>query len=162
MGAFLLFDRQMNREVYYATFPLPQESGIVRLSIPIGLEEGRTYEWDFSLICPDINDPEWLRRYESSVHDSSLNPVAIGQIKRVSLTEELAAQMENASLETKIGLYGKAGLWYDFFALLTEGIAKSPQLQAAWQNSLMRDIDPEGSIFQAPFLACCSLPPEGE
>ncbi|MEM9542814.1 MAG: DUF928 domain-containing protein [Cyanobacteria bacterium P01_E01_bin.42] len=162
MGEFVLIDRKMNREVYYKELSLPEESGIIRFPIPIGLEEGTTYEWNFSLICPEINDPELLRRYNSNSNESSLNPVVIGQIKRVSLTEELAAQMDEASLETKIELYGKAGLWYDFFALLTEGIARSSQLQAAWQNSLMRDIDPDGPIFQAPFLACCSLPSEGE
>ncbi|MBP0019752.1 MAG: DUF928 domain-containing protein [Cyanobacteria bacterium SBLK] len=161
MGEFLLLERNTTRELYYSNkIALPEESGILHFSIPIGLEEGKTYEWYFSLICPESDDPELLRRY--GITESSLYPAVAGEIKRISLSEELAVQMENASLETKIGLYGKAGLWYDFFALLTEGIPRSPQLQEAWQTSLIRDIDPDSPIFPAPFLSCCSLPPEGE
>ena len=224
-GDFLLLEHLENgetREVYYREFPLPEESGIIRLSMPIALEEGKIYEWQFSLVCPhtDANvnsEPQRLRRYNpqertptapvfvgaielislpeeltvqmqnpswekppqfygqmglgygfdnpqipSNDTEFSINPVVAGQIERISLSEELAMQLKDASLETQIELYGQAGLWYDFFALLAENLPRTPHLQRTWQTVLRHNIDSDRSISHAPFIPCCSLTSEQE
>ena len=59
-----------SRELHYHEFSLPEQSGIVRFTLPVALEEGKTYEWHFALIC----DPD----------DRNGDAIAAGTIERVA------------------------------------------------------------------------------
>ncbi|MBP0019754.1 MAG: DUF928 domain-containing protein [Cyanobacteria bacterium SBLK] len=129
-----------SKELHYHEFSLPQQSGIVRFSLPVALEEGKTYEWHFALIC----DPD----------DRNGDAIAAGTIERIS---PVSLPTPDADPMAQIAHYGKAGLWYDFFALLTEERDKSPQLQAVWETALQGEFGQNTPIAQAPFLSCCSI-----
>ncbi|MGK7926430.1 MAG: DUF928 domain-containing protein [Spirulina sp.] len=148
-GDFLLMEHLEDgstQELHHHNFSLPDRSGIIRFSMPIALEAGKTYEWQFSLFC----DPG----------ERGIDVVVSGKIERVSLPDELTPQIEEASLATQIELYGKAGLWYEFFALLTDEKMRSPQLQDAWQTAIEQNIALDLPFYQMPFLPCCSIASE--
>ncbi|MBP0020416.1 MAG: DUF928 domain-containing protein [Cyanobacteria bacterium SBLK] len=145
MGDFLLLEHLENgqfKELYYNQFPLPLESGIIRIPSPITLEKGKTYEWHLAIIC----DPD----------DRNADVVAGGIVKRIPLSPQLKSRIDRASLVTKLQIYGEAGLWYDFFAFLTENQQRSRIFREAWQTILKREFGQESQIPQAQILSCCS------
>ena len=142
---FLLLEHVENgtvRELHHREFALPNGAGIVRLALPVALEEGQTYEWHFALIC----DPD----------DRNGDAIAAGTIQRIASVAPLA-HSENGDPVAQIENYGKAGLWYDFFALLTAERERSPQLQSVWEAALQQEFGQNSPIPEAPFLSCCSL-----
>ncbi|MGK7926428.1 MAG: DUF928 domain-containing protein [Spirulina sp.] len=128
-------------ERYYQEIVLPDESGILRLSLPVTLEEGKTYEWHFALIC--------------DAQDRNGDAIAIGTIERIASTSQPPSRPESASPLARLEYYGREGLWYDFFALLSEEQKRSPQLREVWSMALRREFGQNSPIPQAPFLSCC-------
>jgi hypothetical protein len=145
IGDFLVVEHLENgrtKELYYSKLSLPVASGIIRLSMPIALEEGKTYEWHLSLIC----DP----------NDHSGSEFTSGLVKRVSLSPQFQSQIDRASLTTQLELYGEAGLWYDFFTLLAENRQRSHFFRETWKIVLQREFSQDSRIHRAAFLPCCS------
>lgn len=151
VGDFLLIEHLDNgglKELYYNQFPLPIESGIVRIPSPIALEAEKTYEWHFAIIC-DSGDPR-------EVVDRSTDAVAVGTVKRIALSPQLQSRIDRASPITKLKIYGEMGLWYDFFALLTENQQRSRILREVWQTILKQEFGQDSTISQSQLLSCCS------
>ncbi|MGK7926777.1 MAG: DUF928 domain-containing protein [Spirulina sp.] len=143
-GDFLLIEHLENgtlKELYHREFPLPVESGIVRIPSPVALEEGKTYEWHFALIC--------------NVTERATDAIAVGTIKRIALSPRLQSRIDRSSLTTQLELYGKAGLWYDFFELLTGTQKRSRLFREAWETLLRREFGQDSQIPQASILPCC-------
>ena len=146
VGDFLLLEHTDDRntqEIYHREFSLPTESGIIRLVSPVALEEGKTYEWHFALIC----DPE----------DRNGDAVAVGTVKYIELSQRLRNRIDRASLAVKLKLYGEEGLWYDFFALLSEAQQRSHFFREAWEIILKQEFGQDSKIPQAKLLSCCSI-----
>lgn len=151
VGDFLLLEHLENggiKELHHHEFPLPVESGIVRIPSPIALEEGKTYEWHFAIICNSENPRQWA--------DRGTDVVAVGMVKRISLPSQLRNRLDRGGAIAKLEIYGEAGLWYDFFALLAENQPQSPILREAWRIILTGEFGQESPIPQAPILPCCS------
>lgn len=96
---FVIVDEN-EEDVYAATFPLSQQSGIVSLQLPEtapALKEGKKYQWVFSVICNPLNRSG----------DATVN----GWIEKVPSSESLSAKLKTASPEQLVAIYADEGLW---------------------------------------------------
>ncbi|MEL6248866.1 MAG: DUF928 domain-containing protein [Cyanobacteria bacterium J06627_15] len=101
----------VGEEVYTKTMTLPDETGIVQVTIPDGAElftAGELYYWDFSIIC-DIEDPED-------------NVLVGGGIQRADADENLLSNLESADgdLLVQAEIYAAAGAWQESLALAAQ------------------------------------------
>ncbi len=114
---FLLLDAKNGQVVYETTLTLPNEPGIVSISLPNNgnippLKEGTSYHWYFSVIC----NPQ----------DRADDVVAEGQIQRVQPSASLAAKLQSASPRDRAALYAEEGIWYDSVTTLAQLRRSSP------------------------------------
>lgn len=108
-------------------FALPEGKGFASVPLPETLDTltlDKQYVWSMALLCSNPLGPA--------------SPVVRGSIRRVSTRLE-AAEMSGMSLLEKANAYGRAGLWYDFIATLTQMKLESPddmQVAYDWEASL--------------------------
>lgn len=93
-GEFTVLTRDEENEIYTTSFTLPDQSGLVSISLPASaeysLEEGQYYHWYLNLDCAASTD---------SQNDLNID----GWVQRVTATPERKAQVDNTSPE----------IWYD-------------------------------------------------
>lgn len=130
--SMLLWPGEMKRH-YNVEFSLPDNPGIVRVSLPnvpgYALEEGQYYRWYFHVYCQDGTPQQ---------PDLTVN----GVVQQVALTPERDRQIHSGSPE----------IWHDALASVAEQLQISPndsQLQQRWQ-SLLQQIDAEDLTHVAP------------
>ncbi|MCL1473061.1 DUF928 domain-containing protein [Argonema antarcticum] len=145
-GLFVLKDRN-HREVYRKNFTLPNQPGIVSISLPATappLEVGKMYEWNLLIVCsPDSND-------------QSGNAIAGGWIERIQPSQALVNQLKNAPPITVPALYAKAGIWHEAFGNLVKLRRNQPNdatLLANW-GEMLKSVGLENFI-QEPLVDCC-------
>lgn len=144
----VLFDEQDN-VMYQQTLPTPTKAGIVSLNLPEktnvpSLEFGKTYRWDFSLICD--------RR------DRELDYVVSGSIERIVPDTALKTALEKAKPEEQAAIYALSGFWEDSLAILSELRKTSPNdmsIKNDWED-LLRSGGLE-EITQEPLMSCCTI-----
>jgi hypothetical protein len=127
---FILYDDR-DQEIYSTTIELPKnKSGIMswqftpKANSPT-LAVGKNYRWRFTMICVP--------------KDHSKDLFVTGLIQRVPLNPELTAKLEKASLEERLNIYAKAGIWHETLATLAELRRQNPenqQLVNDWANML--------------------------
>ena len=126
---FVLQDEQGN-ELYKATYKAGGKSGIVSISLPSNaglppLETGKTYRWDFSLLCNPLDRSE----------DLSVG----GMISRVPLSARLSNQLRQAKPENRAQIYAEAEIWQDALTALAEQRRYKPNNSASaaeWKKLL--------------------------
>ncbi|KST62543.1 DUF928 domain-containing protein [Mastigocoleus testarum] len=124
---FVLIDEKED-DVYYATFPLKQEPGIVSLQLPkimLPLQSGKKYRWVFSVICNPDNRSA----------DATVN----GWVERIPVSPNLSNQLQAASPREEVLVYTDAKLWYEALTTLAELQRTNPQnqeIQTDWANLL--------------------------
>jgi len=110
--------------LYAATFPLPEESGVVRLSppeLPV-LEPNITYRWSISILCNDDTNP--FKTSEFRIAEPSL---------------EVRDRLGDATCSEAPALCASDGIWYDPLVSLFEARLANPDdadLEAAWFSLL--------------------------
>ncbi|MBO0351987.1 DUF928 domain-containing protein [Phormidium pseudopriestleyi FRX01] len=113
-GYFILKDQ--TEDYYYQTqVSIPQEGGIVRLTLPESapaLEIGTTYQWSFVVAC------ELPARADS--------PRVEGWLQRVEPTAKLNNYQGVDSIEAATS-YGSEGIWYDAVTTLADLRRSQPQ-----------------------------------
>ncbi|MCT7982897.1 DUF928 domain-containing protein [Laspinema sp. A4] len=113
-GYFILKDQ--TEDYYYQTqVNIPQEGGIVRLTLPESapaLEVGTTYQWSFVVAC------ERPARADS--------PRVEGWLQRVEPTAKLNSYEGVESIEAATS-YGAEGIWYDAVTTLADLRRSQPQ-----------------------------------
>lgn len=147
---FTLKDEQGNN-VYQAELPINGQSGIISISLPknsVQLENGKNYEWYFSIIC----NPK------KRVKDVTVN----GLIRREVPGTNLANQLQNVAARERPRIYAQNSIWHEAIANLAELISQNPndsQLMGDWKT-LLESAKIEG-IGDKPFsLTKIELPPK--
>lgn len=144
----VLFDEQDN-VMYQQTLPTPTKAGIVSLNLPEktnvpSLEFGKTYRWDFSLICD--------RR------DRELDYVVSGSIERIAPDTALKTALEKAKPQEQAVIYALSGFWEDSIAILNKLRKSNPNdvtIKNDWED-LLRSGGLE-EITQEPLVSCCTI-----
>lgn len=130
--AELVLLNENNDEIYQATFPLPDQAGVISVALPTQsdlppLAVGQSYHWFFSIIC----DPD----------DRSGDLFTDGWIQRTAIPPDssLAMRLRTASPETKAAIYAEAGIWFDALETLATDRSKTPdnpQVERQWATLL--------------------------
>lgn len=118
---------QDEKQNFVKQYYKPSGNGGV-VAIPINktsLEVGKQYRWFFSVVC--------------NARERSKDLSVKGGIKRISPNPQLATQLKGATLNERVNLYAKAGIWQDALTTLVELRSQSPndpQLKADWNTLL--------------------------
>jgi hypothetical protein len=103
---------------------LPNKPGIIGVTVPktvpaLGIDE--QYTWTFSIKCDEIS--------------SSKSPVYVkGVVRRINIKPNELKKLEAASLEQKVRIYAKNGIWQDTMTALFQLRQKNPR-----NTSFLRD-----------------------
>lgn len=120
-GKFSIEDREGNT-LYRTTFRLPNTPGFVSVSLPTTekpLEKNKQYRWTFALYCATPGSSESPPVFHA------------GTVQRVDMPA-LETQLRTATLEERINLYIRNGIWYD----APSDLVKIRTLPLAWRNLL--------------------------
>jgi len=130
---FRLEDLQ-GKELYRARITAPLQPSYLSVSLPklVTLNPGQDYEWSFRAQCEESLDS---------------SPIKVsGLISRVSLSSELAREVERATPAQRVILYAQNGIWFDALDALAKLRLADPsnaELIAAWKSLLMTAKMPE-------------------
>ena len=138
-GQFIMVDED-GKEVYLNTFDIPNEAGIVQVSLPetVTLEVGQTYKWQFVVLC-SADNPNQVEFVE-------------GKIKRTELSEDLKTQIEAATepLE-QAKLYAQERIWQDTLMIL----AKLRESHTTEWEQFLKSVGLDAVIASVPLTPCC-------
>jgi hypothetical protein len=145
--------QQLSQVVYHTRLPLVGVPGIIKFTVPStenlpALEIDERYFWQLKLI------PE---NYKNSPKLEDPLPVVTGWIQRINLDPSLKIELNQVSLQTRIAIYAKYGLWNDVLASLSEldcSTRNSPTLRSEWQSAL-KALNLE-NIAEKPLVNCSS------
>ncbi|AFY44298.1 DUF928 domain-containing protein [Nostoc sp. PCC 7107] len=145
----LVLSDEEDNIVYQKTLPTPTKAGIVSLNLPENsdvpsLKVGKTYHWDFSIICDRS--------------DRQLDYVVSGSIQRIAPDAALMTQLEKVKPEEQAAIYALSGFWEDSLAILSELRKSSPNdltIKNDWED-LLRSGGLE-EIAQEPLVSCCTI-----
>lgn len=135
-------------EIYYKTFPLPSNPGIVSVKLPADkppLEIGKVYKWSFSIICKP--------------GDSSQNIPVYGWVKRTEPNPALVKALEKVTPLERAALYGEYGIWHETLTTLANLRRSQPEestLVVTWTELLKSEPVKLSAISQAPLVDCCT------
>lgn len=126
---FTLLD-STGQQIYQQTLTVKNVSGVIGISIPANsnvppLAAGKTYTWNFTLICNPA--------------DRSGDLPSIGKVERVELSADIRRQLEQADAREKIFVYAKNGIWLDALSNLAAARRTLPTneaIQADWESLL--------------------------
>lgn len=150
---FMLIDENHNI-VYYKKLSAPT-SGIMshRLSPEEAepLAENKQYHWLVSMVC-DSEDP-------------SANPLIDGWVERIPVSEELQAELDNATETDRPSIYAREGIWHEALTSLALLRHKNPNdetILSRWSEFLRSVnlgefteeplIDPEAIVEPKPII----------
>ncbi len=150
---FTLVNERNIRE-YRSNFPLPDDGGIVGVTIPSSLPDededllkiGQDYRWQFSIICdpdrPSLNltVQGWVRRLDTSEISSDSR-------ERINVNSDYSA------LRPYIVNLVEEGIWYDALTLVGANYYENPadeEIASDWQT-LLESVDLE-SYAEIPIV----------
>ncbi len=150
-GLFVLIDDN-EQIVYRESFPMPQQAGIVSISLPHNaspaLEMDRWYQW--YVIVVD-NPDHWSNNGISNR----------GWIQRIKPNETLENQLQNATPRELPTLYAEAGIWHDAVAsliTLRDAQPDNPILISDWKK--LFDSAGLAAFSQDSVVDCCKAEPQ--
>lgn len=153
IGEFAIADEHDLNDIYYTSFPLPEEPGIVRLTIPETaepLEVGKNYKWYFVIVC-DKSD----RMANRSVAGFITRTEPLTSLPDTNLPDA----SDNQSFLERSRLYAKNGIWYETLTHLAElrlSGAQDPMLENIW-SGLLQSVGVDANIAKEPLIECCSV-----
>ncbi len=128
-GEFILQDETAKQILFTKKLRLTSNKGVVYYTIEPdfpGLEIGKKYIWQFSLICDPIHG------------DRSGDMTTRGLIKRVAASKEVSQQLQTTTKpRDRIAIYAENGYWNDTLKTLADLRAANPQdlsLSNDWLN----------------------------
>ena len=128
------------KEIYHTNFTLVNTPGVVKVQLPktVSLEIGKTYHWEFAIIC-DPQDPE-------------RDQFVWGQSQRVELSPELKANLKQVLLLEQAKLYAHRQIWHETLSILAELYSSNPKEWEELLNSVgLQD------IAKKPLVECCTV-----
>lgn len=133
-GEFVLQELEGD-DVYRLKVALPEEPGIVSLSVPekkASLEKNKPYRWYFKLYCDS---------------QESSSPIFVeGWVQRVATTSHLEKQLQ-AAKQSAYTVYAENNLWYDAIAHLIE-LRQAYPLDARLDNAWVELLSSKGVNLQ--------------
>jgi len=129
-GVFSLYDEN-NQQIYNTNVKTPQQSGVISVSIPAAstssaLAVGKTYRWNFNLIC--------------NSQDQAKNKIISGFTQRVAPSQDLVSKLENAkTMRDRLKIYAQAGIWHETLTILAQlrrDNPNDPDLAKDWADLL--------------------------
>jgi hypothetical protein len=129
--------------VYQETFALLGTPGVIGVQIPadVSLDVGKTYEWEFALIC-DPQDRERDRRIW-------------GSLQRVELSQDLKRRVEQAIPLEQAKLYAQERIWHEALSILAQLRSSNPK---EWETFL-KSVGLE-EVAAKPLVECCTAKPQ--
>lgn len=136
-GEFVLLDNE--QEVYRRKFALTATPGIVNIRLPAttSLKVGKTYQWQFALICPTENSS-----------DDQVVEFIEGQIERTELSADTKAKLAQAAPLEQARLYANDSIWQETLTIIARLRSSYP---VEWQE-LLESVGLDKAIAQAPFV----------
>jgi hypothetical protein len=133
-GEFVVVDEN-NQEVYYTSFTLPEEPGIVRITIPetAELKAGQKYSWSFMVVCDSL-----YRNRDKFVE---------GKLDYEVLDSATVNRLKNATGFSKAELYANSQIWTETLDIVAQMRSQSPNEWSELLNSVGL-----GGIAQLPFV----------
>ncbi|MFM7407515.1 MAG: DUF928 domain-containing protein [Cuspidothrix sp.] len=144
-GEFRLIEVATEKIVYETNFPLVQNAGIMKVSMPktVKVEANKKYQWQFMVIC-NPNDREGDEMIQGWIERTNLNPEQIAKI----------AEFKEESLE-KARLYVEYGIWNESVNTLAQLRDQNPTAKTEWAE-LLNSVN-LGNIAENNLFDCCSL-----
>ena len=152
MGEFAIADEHDLYDVYYTSFPLPKEPGIVRLTVPETaepLELGKNYKWYFVIVCDPID-----RMANRSVSGFIKRTEPLANLPNTNISDSSAKR----SLLERSRFYAKHGIWHETLTNLAElrlSQAQDPMLEKIW-SGFLQSVGVDAKIASQPIIECCS------
>lgn len=144
---FVIFDPDLDREVYKTTLALEDIPGVVKLSLPkaVSLETGKEYVWQLALICNPENPEE--------------QDYVRGMIERTQLSSAQKTKLADAIEPLKQAeVYAGAGIWLETLIVLSQLRHERPndsKINDAWKE-LLESVELE-AIATEPLIECCRV-----
>ena len=119
---------QNDYQVVYEQEIQTSTAGFLPITLPqsfTGLQQDQQYRWslEFQSLTPMSATPKWQR--------------VQGWAEVQPLSDDLARQLETASPEDAVAIYGQSGIWLDSFAAMTELYqADSERYRTQWEQFL--------------------------
>ncbi|WP_013320339.1 DUF928 domain-containing protein [Gloeothece verrucosa] len=140
-GEFVMTDQQGN-EVYYTNFALPNQPGIIKLTVPqkANLQPDQTYSWSFMVVC----DPQYRNR----------DKFVEGKIQYIAEDNNLQNQLKQLPDLEKAELLAQKSIWFDTLDVMAKIHAEKT---TEWQQ-LLQSVGLE-DLANQPFIPCCQAQP---
>jgi len=145
LAEFLLLSDDDQEVVYQATFPLPDQAGIVQYDLPEdapALKPGSRYHWYITLSCDTSGS-------------ASSNPSAEGWIERAAVSPNLTKALKAAEPSKRAAVYAEAGIWHETLTTLADLRRRNPNsatVLSDWR-SVLKSVGLE-SMADEPIASC--------
>ena len=136
---FRVIDKQAEKVVYQSKFKLPNQTAIVKLSIPtaVELKTNTDYQWQFYIMCEPENQEQ--------------DQMVEGWLERTSLSSEIETKLQEAKQQPlkQAKLYADAGVWNETLNIHVQQRDSEP-------NEWIKLLDSVGlvGIAQTPIIDC--------
>lgn len=129
-----------SKEIYHTNFTLVNTPGVVKVQLPetVSLEIGKTYNWQFAMIC-NSQEPE-------------RDQFVWGKSQRVEFSPELKANLKQILLLEQAKLYAHRQIWHETLGILAELHSSHPR---EWEE-LLDSVGLE-EIAKKPLVECCTV-----
>ncbi|AFY61052.1 DUF928 domain-containing protein [Synechococcus sp. PCC 6312] len=141
----LIVSDEQGNLIEQRTYGINPTAGIVKVKLnggSNGLEVGKKYKWNFSLVCS--SDPSGF-------------PYVEGWVERVDLDPNMLQAINSTPVAERLPLYAANQIWNDTLTALVQLQQSSPSnssYQDQWQTYLQEaGVDP--GIATMPILDCC-------
>ncbi len=136
---FTVLDEE-SKQIYQTTFALANTPGVIKVQLPqtVSLEIGKTYQWEFAIIC------------DSQERDQ--DEFVWGDSQRVELSPELKTNLKQILLLQQAKLYAQRQIWHETLAILAQLHSSNPR---EWEE-LLDSVGLE-EIAQKPLVECCTV-----
>jgi len=128
---FILTEVATGRKIYDRAIAVPENDGLVGLSMPLdpeyALSTDTNYSWSLNVACNETNEDPAL--------------VLAGWVRRMPLKPDLQNQLATASEQEKYQVYLQENLYYDALNNLVQlrmSEPNNPQLETAWNQILIK------------------------
>ena len=151
-----LEDPTSSQTIYQTRFSGTGGPGILHFRLPEtapDLEVGKEYRWYFFLYCNAHRESD----LESDYYTIS------GVVRRESLTETLASQLETATPRERILIFAQNGLWHETLMELVAMRRASPEdarVTEDWETLFGDPLVQLEDVLSAPLLDCCTSEPQ--
>lgn len=138
---FVLIDE--NQTIVYQKKLLAPSAGIMSHQLSpesaAPLAENQQYHWLVTMVC----DPE----------DASADPLIDGWVERIPVSEELQAELDNATETDRPSIYARSGIWHEALTSLAELRQKNPEdetILSRW-SEFLRSVS-LGDFIEEPLI----------